>query len=173
MDSRVGGRRGGGGAGGVAGDIDGRGQGDAVFEPRWAFEKLQGFFFVAAGDQRPGHDYLGRGVIGTLREGLPRWQRNLPQLPDLVYEVLSQARDGRLELKWHSKDLQELRRELRRAHQRTLSAVVGGSLVVAAAVLLVMHAPNEMHRDGIQLLGWAVGVLGAISLAAAWTRNQD
>ena len=114
-----------------------------------------------------------RSLLKHLREGLPRWQRNLPQLPDLVYEVLSQARDGRLELKWHSKDLQELRRELRRAHQRTLSAIVGGSLVVAAAVLLVMHAPNEMHRDGIQLLGWAVGVLGAISLAAAWTRNQD
>jgi len=109
--------------------------------------------------------YGPRALLRTLRRELPRWLRALPESPGTLFEILRKTGRGELEIRWRSQELERLRHELRRNHRRQWLAVVGGSLVISAALLTGGPAP---HWLGLSVWTWALGLSGAGLVVLAW-----
>jgi len=119
-------------------------------------------------------DQLGvRALLRELGAQAPRWGEILPALPAMVHDVLHQARKGRLQVEWRSGELRHLRQEIRRGNQRTVLAITGGALVVAAAVTLALDGFAPTMLGPAPLATWVTGGLGGLVLMAAWPRDFD
>jgi len=113
----------------------------------------------------------GRALLRELRKNAPRWGESLPALPGLAYEVLSQARDGKLRATISSEELARIRREIRRANQRSVLASVGAALIVSAVLLLGLDGLAPTTIAGAPVLSWLLGILGLVLVAAGWPRE--
>ncbi len=114
-----------------------------------------------------------RALIRELRKHAPRWGETLPALPGIAFEVLRQARDGKLRVEMHSKEIERVRREIRRSNQRTVLAVVGAALILSAAALLGLDGYSPRIIAGAPLMTWILGGLGVYLVLAAWPGNED
>ncbi len=111
---------------------------------------------------------LWRGIKGNA----PLWLEHVPRLPSLMHDVLAQARDGTLSIEWTSKQLTDLKHEIYRANRRSVGAIAGGSLIIAAAVLLGLNGPTLARLAGVPIWSWILGGLGLLSLLLAWPRRS-
>ncbi len=109
--------------------------------------------------------YGPRALLRTLKRELPRWLRALPESPGTLFEILRKTGRGELEIRWRSQELERLRRELRGNHRRLWLAVVGGSLVISAALMVGGPTP---HWLGLSVWSWVLGLSGAGLVAMAW-----
>jgi len=107
-----------------------------------------------------------RATVRNLRKRLPEWGELLPQLPALAHDVLTRAKEGRLELQWHSAELVRLRGELRRQHRRTQRGIAGAALTVSAAIIYALDAGSAAGLAGIAIPVWILGVAGLALLAS-------
>jgi ubiquinone biosynthesis protein len=114
-----------------------------------------------------------RAFLRELRSQAPRWGEMLPGLPGMAHDVLQQAHDGRLKVELKSTGLDGLRREIRRANQRTVLAIVGAALVVAAATILALGGFSPTMLGRAPVATWLLGGLGAVIVLAAWPRDYD
>ncbi len=99
----------------------------------------------------------GRAVISRLREQLPEVGETLQEFPHVVHGLLQQASEGRLEIKVHTPELDQLRNENRLIARRRHLSVAGGAALVAAAVLMGLGAQPDW-------LAWTVGALAVVIL---------
>ena len=109
--------------------------------------------------------YGPRALLRTLKRELPRWWKMLPESPGMFFEILRKTGRGELEIQWRSQELERLRRELRAHHRRQWRAVVGGSLVISAALLAGGPEPRWL---GVSLWAWVLGPAGFGLMAMAW-----
>ena len=109
-----------------------------------------------------------RAMWRELKTQAPRWGEVLPALPGLVHEVLQQARNRQLRVEMSSRDLRQMRRDVRRANQRTVLAVVGSALILSSAALLGAASVPGPTIWSVPLLSWLAGLLGAYLVLAAW-----
>ncbi len=81
-------------------------------------------------------DQIGpRALLRNLKEYAPLWLEQVPRLPSLAHDVLTQARDGKLEVRWKTPELEALRAELRAANRRTVTAIAGAALLISGAIV--------------------------------------
>lgn len=113
-----------------------------------------------------------RAFVGNLRRSLPQWTETLPEMPQLLHQALHQAANGRLRVEWHSQELRELRRELRAANRRSVSAMVGTGLVIAAAVVYGLDGFAPAMLGGAPLLTWLLGAAGIVLILLALGRDD-
>ena len=119
-------------------------------------------------------DQLGvRALLREFKTHAPRWGEMLPALPALAHDVLHQAREGNLKVEWRSSEIRELRREVRRANQRTVLAITGGSLVIGAATILALDGFSPVMLGPAPLATWVLGGLGGLVLLAAWPSDYE
>lgn len=83
-------------------------------------------------EQRKGFE----GLRKKARQHGPELLEQLPEIPGMAYELLKQARDGKLTLEWKSSELEKIRRELRSNRHALYSAIAGGSMLITSALLL-------------------------------------
>ncbi len=114
-----------------------------------------------------------RALIREFRSHAPRWGEILPALPALAHDVLHQAREGNLKVEWRSTEIRQLRREIRRANQRTVLAITGGALVVAAGTILALDGYAPLMLGRAPLATWVLGGLGGLVLLAAWPSDYE
>jgi ubiquinone biosynthesis protein len=114
-----------------------------------------------------------RAFLNRVREQIPEIGEKLPLLPSLVHDVLQQAKDGKLRLGDNSDELQRLRNDLRRANRRTMSAIVGGSLVLSAAVIFGLDGYQPTVVGGAPFISWVLGLMGVMAWLMAWPRDSD
>lgn len=114
-----------------------------------------------------------RAFLREFRSQAPRWGEMLPGLPGMAHDVLQQAHDGRLKVELKSTGLDGLRREIRRANQRTVLAIVGAAFVVAAATILALDGFSPTMLGRAPVATWLLGGLGAVIVLAAWPRDYD
>lgn len=110
----------------------------------------------------------GKALLRELKAQAPRWSEMLPRLPALAYEVMEQARDGRLEMRIKSEDLDLIRLEVKRANQRTVLAIIGASLVMSASAIYGLDGFQPTMIAGAPLLSWLLGGVGVCLLLVAW-----
>ncbi|MFO7593757.1 MAG: ubiquinone biosynthesis regulatory protein kinase UbiB [Pseudomonadota bacterium] len=114
-----------------------------------------------------------RAMFNRIKESVPQWGEKLPEIPSLVHEVLHQARHGKLEVRSNSDELQRIRREMHSANRRTFFGIIGGSLIISAALIFGLdgYAPRVMY--GAPVATWILGSLGAIILLVNWPGDKD
>ena len=113
-----------------------------------------------------------RAFVGNLRRNLPLWTETLPELPQLLHQTLQQAASGRLRVEWHSEELRQLRRELRAANRRSVSAMVGTGLLIAAAVVYGLDGFAPLMFGGAPLLTWLLSAAGIVLILLALGRDD-
>jgi ubiquinone biosynthesis protein len=112
-----------------------------------------------------------RGLARQVQLNAPRWGEMVPLLPGLAYDVLRQASEGRLRVETSPRELRELRREIRRSGQRTVLAITGAALVIAAAVIYGLDGFTPAMWGRVPAATWLLGGLGAAMLLGAWSND--
>ncbi|CAK0768708.1 ubiquinone biosynthesis protein UbiB [Gammaproteobacteria bacterium] len=119
-----------------------------------------------------------RAFLRTMMENAPLWGEKLPDLPLLIIDVLRQAHDGQLKMRTSEGEIAILRREIRRSGDRTILAVTGAALIIAAAILQGLGSSGGDLLVGATLFGMNIApgsmLLGGVGIAlllAAWWRR--
>lgn len=114
-----------------------------------------------------------RAFFQGLGKEVPRWAEKLPELPNLVYDVLRHAESGELRVVVSPAEWEDLRQTLQRGQQRIYLAITGAALVISAAVILGLdgYAPNMF--GSAPLLTWLLGGIGAFLLVASWPGGRE
>ena len=97
----------------------------------------------------------------------------MPEIPILAHRLLEQATNGKLQLEWKSAELRRLRKEVRRANRRTISAIVGTGLIVSSAIIYGLDGYAPAMLLGAPLLTWLMAGLGVAILVACWTDDSQ
>jgi ubiquinone biosynthesis protein len=105
---------------------------------------------------------------GRLRRSLPEWSEHLPEIPALLHRSLQQVADGKLRLQWESRELQQLRQQMRRANRRTLAAIIGAAMLISASLIYGLDGYTPLMLGGAPLLSWLLGGVAVILLVYAW-----
>lgn len=114
-----------------------------------------------------------RALLRAVRENAPQWAEKMPDIPLLVHEVLEQARDGKLQIEWKSRELNEIRREMRQAMVRGYTATIGAAFIVSAAVIKGLDGYAPMMIGNAPVLTWLLGGIGALLLIRSWPGGRE
>ena len=114
-----------------------------------------------------------QAMLRELQNQAPRWGEIAPAVPGLLFDVLRQLRDGRLKVESDSRELEQLRREIRRANQRTVLALVGVAFIICAALLIGLDGFFPRMLWGAPLMSWVSGLLGLYLILVAWPSDSD
>jgi len=98
-------------------------------------------------------------VSRELRERLPGWLAEAPEIPGLIHDFLVKANSGQLLTRTASEDAASARREQAAARRKSLQALAGGSLTIPGAILLSMES-GPWFVWGYSVLGLILLVLG-------------
>jgi ubiquinone biosynthesis protein len=110
----------------------------------------------------------GRAFVGRMRRSLPEWSERLPEIPGLLHRTLQQSADGKLRVQWESRELRELREQMRESSRRTLSAIVGSAFLISASLIYGLDGFSPIMIGGAPLLTWVFGALAVVFLVNAW-----
>jgi ubiquinone biosynthesis protein len=113
-----------------------------------------------------------RAFAHNLRTSVPLWTEKLPEIPQLLHQVLDQAANGRLRVEWHSEELHKLRRELRAANRRSIAAILGAGAAIAAAVIYGLDGYAPAMVGGAPLLTWVFGAAALAFVAVALSGDE-
>lgn len=108
-----------------------------------------------------------RAFARNLRASVPLWTEKLPEIPQLMHQVLDQAANGRLRVEWTSTELHKLRRELRASNRRSVSATLAAGFAIVAALIYGFDADTTTFVGGIPLLSWVFGAAAGVFVAMA------
>lgn len=114
--------------------------------------------------------YSPKRLASEFRKRLPELVTRAPDVPRLLHAWLAQQVEGRHELRMRSDDLAALTLEVRKAQKRTVAAILGTGLLIAAAVLYGLDAGGP-RLWSIPAAVWVAGAGGVWALLAAWPRR--
>jgi ubiquinone biosynthesis protein len=124
--------------------------------------------------ERTMSEQLGtRSLLRNIKDSLPAWSNALPEMPALAHRFLDQATSGNLQVDWKSKELKQLRRDVRIANRRTVGSIVGTGLLISAAVIYGLdgYAPHVIL--GAPLLSWLGLFAGLFLIVLSWPDDHD
>ena len=108
-----------------------------------------------------------KATFNKLKEHLPIMAEKFPELPEMAYQVLSDAANGELEIKWKSKQLDDIKLQMAKNHRKNIMAICGGSLVVSAAIILGLDGFSPLMLGDAPLVTWVLAGLGGLLLFKA------
>ena len=111
-----------------------------------------------------------RALVRGLKKYLPQILEKLPEMPGLIHEIASRTVRNELTLRYESRDLKRMSEEMRASHRRTLAAITGGALLVAAVLLIRTGEPAWL---GLPWATWVPGLAGTAMLLGAWWPRTD
>ncbi len=109
-----------------------------------------------------------RSFASRLIENVPQWGEKLPELPLLVHDALQRVREGRLRINANPEELQNIRREIRRANRRTIAAIGGSTLLLGAAAIVGLSDTVSTAVYGVPVSALLLGAGGALIWAFLW-----
>jgi ubiquinone biosynthesis protein len=77
-----------------------------------------------------------RALVDGFKQALPSIIEKLPEMPDLLFSLASQAERGDLKIEWKSQQLKEIRDEIHMAYRRTMVAIAAAALLVLVGMYL-------------------------------------
>ena len=116
-----------------------------------------------------------RSFIKSLKGSTVFWAEKLPEMPQLIYDVLKHLQTGPYQSSPKAPDnFEKLHLEIRRANRRTTKVVIGAVLLTCAVVLLQGIADyTPLKWANAPALTWMLGGLGALILIFAWPTGKD
>ena len=81
------------------------------------------------------HERIGpKAKIKKVIKQLPELAEQFPEIPSLIYHVLDDAANARLQVQTHNRELSELRKEINSHHRSTVYAIFASAIMISAAV---------------------------------------
>lgn len=81
-------------------------------------------------------DKIGpRSFFKHIKENAPLWTEQLPKIPNLIFDVLEQAKKGELKVELNETQMQKIQQEIKSGNNRSVRAIAGGSLLITSALL--------------------------------------
>lgn len=92
-----------------------------------------------------------KALIKGFKKNLPYIAENLPEIPQLAYTALKKIAHNELQVKWHSDQLIELQKEVKKSSRRSVYAITGGSLLISASLIAGLDgiSPTILNIAGI------------------------
>lgn len=112
-------------------------------------------------------DKLGpRTFFKHIKENAPLWAEKLPKVPNLILDVLEQAKKGELKIELNQTQMQELTNEINKNNSRSIRAIAGGSLLITAALIIQLDFSflSENYNYLPQLVSAGLGISLLLSL---------
>jgi len=112
-------------------------------------------------------DKIGpRSFFKHLKENAPLWAEQLPKIPNLIFDVLEQAKKGDLKVELNDTQMQHIKNEIKLGNKRSLRAISGGSLLITAALLINVNIPflYTIYADLPALMSGGLGIVLLLSL---------
>ncbi|MEJ1363500.1 MAG: ubiquinone biosynthesis regulatory protein kinase UbiB [Candidatus Sedimenticola sp. (ex Thyasira tokunagai)] len=106
-----------------------------------------------------------------LKKNLPQMTEHAADMPLLAHKVLSDAANGRLELKWQSDELEKLRRDLLQSRQQTLASISGGAMLISGCLMLTLGPSVLLPATIVTVAGIALAVTGGLLLVNTLLRS--
>jgi ubiquinone biosynthesis protein len=101
-----------------------------------------------------------------LRERLPGWLSQAPDMPGLLHDFLKKANEGQLTRRTDPQDLALLRADRQENNRRTLRAISGAAFLITGATLAGLKA-GPWFLGGFSVAGLAALLIGAWLLIKA------
>lgn len=108
-----------------------------------------------------------RGLVKGTRENLPLWIDRLPEMPNKIIDLVDRAREGKLQIEYNSRDIRELRKDLKTYNQRTVRALIGSGAVLSAAIIYGLNGTTQPIFAGVPLIAWIMAGIGFVILLFA------
>jgi ubiquinone biosynthesis protein len=93
-----------------------------------------------------------RALVKGMQKNLPYIAEHLPDLPQIAFKALDRIANDELRVELRSGQLDALKREIRNANRRSIRAIIGGSFVISASVILGLDGIAPIMVGGGQLL---------------------
>ena len=93
-----------------------------------------------------------RALVKGMKKNLPYIAEHLPDLPQLAIKALDRIANDELRVELRSRQIDELKREIRRANQRNIRAIIGGSFVISASIIIGLDGIAPIMVGGGQLI---------------------
>ncbi len=77
-----------------------------------------------------------RALVKGMKKNLPFIAEHLPDLPQLAFKALDRIANDELRVELRSRQIDDLKREIRQANRRNIRAITGGSFVISASIIL-------------------------------------
>ncbi|MCU7939181.1 MAG: ubiquinone biosynthesis regulatory protein kinase UbiB [gamma proteobacterium symbiont of Bathyaustriella thionipta] len=97
-----------------------------------------------------------RSFAKQVKHNAPLWMEQLPEFPGHVFDVLQQARHGKLRINYQSDTLNRIEDKINSQNKTTIQAVISAALLVSGAIL---YSSNMMIEAQIVS---ALGIAGAV-----------
>ena len=118
-------------------------------------------------------DQVGpKAFLRNLKRQAPVTLERLPEMPLLLHGVLKQMHDGKLNIGLKSDTLDGIRSEIHSANRRNVLAILGGGLLISAALLLDISAELLPWLSEPRWLSAGLGLAALLSFIAAWPRQK-
>lgn len=109
-----------------------------------------------------------KGLIKSAKLNIPKLIDRLPDLPNKAIDVLDRLHDGRLEMENKSKEIHQLREEMKTYNQRTVLAVVGSGFLLSAAIIYALNNTTHGVFAAVPIVSWLLGFAGMLLLYLSW-----
>jgi len=93
-----------------------------------------------------------RALARGMKKNLPYIAEHLPDLPRLAFKALDRIANNELKVELRSTQLDALKQEIRNANRRSIRAIIGGSFVISASIILGLDGIAPIMVGGGQLL---------------------
>jgi len=118
-------------------------------------------------------EQLGAGaLIKNMKKNLPYIAEHLPDLPQLAFKALDRIANDEHRVELRSQQIDDLKHEIRRANRRNIRAVIGGSFVISASIIMGLDgiAPIMVGSGQIivPLLSAALAIPGIYLLISSY-----
>ena len=93
-----------------------------------------------------------RALVKGMKKNLPYIAEHLPDLPQLAFKTLDRIANDELRVELHSRQIDELKREINRSNRRNIRAIIGASFVISASIIIGLDGLAPMMVGKGQLI---------------------
>ncbi len=112
-----------------------------------------------------------RSFLKHLKENAPMWAERLPKLPNLIFDVIDQAKSGNLKVTLSEESLKTIQQQLKRSSRRNYAAILGTGLFLSASIIFALDGYAKTMLWNVPYISWMLGSVGIAILLAAWPRD--
>ncbi len=113
-----------------------------------------------------------RALVKGMKKNLPYIAEHLPDLPQLAFKALDRIANDKLRVEISSRQIDDLKWEIRRANRRNIRAIIGASFVISASIIVGLDGIAPIMVGGgqviVPLMSAALAIPGAYLLISSY-----